>query len=569
MKLNRLISYVLCISIVGSNFSLNAYAGAAQVSTDEAAYAKLDYYGKITDLSVVKGVSLNGVNEFTDYGEYSKVTNMSSDLEPDLNDDSVTWNISGDNDKKRLYYECVPTDLSSVMMPWTFDISYKLNGVPTDADKLKGKSGLVDIEIKATPNEDIPDYYKNNMVLQIMSLSDMEKTYSIEAPGAQIQSMGTYKAVVFFILPGEEKTVNIRIGTDSFESSGIEMAMIPGTLDTLDKIKQIKEVKDKVQDSFDSINDSLNSLLTTFKSMGSNLSNLKTGVNSLNKIINEMTNSEDEINDNTIKLIEEMSIFSKDISNMIPYFSKASQCISDTNNNINNIVSAMSELRNQTDNYNNCLSKLKRDLIRLQEILDDSKDLNDDVSDALDDISDDLNRLRKTKTDFKDCLDEINDLSQNSSKNLSQIEDVLNYTLNTSSDPGTIAMANQALSSIKSMKKALNGFESINDSLQDVLDYADDLNKDLQDTMDIGQDYLSLANDAANDAGNILNVSKKLTDNLKTTLDITDRFIENIESLNNAANNYYTDSLNMVDDMKELITKAVTLIQQPCRTLRA
>ncbi len=552
MKLNRLISYALCVSIIGSTFSLNAYADKAQVSTDEAAYAKLDYYGKITDLSVVKGVSLNGINNFTDYGEYSKVTNMSSDLQPEINDDSVTWNIPGENDKKRFYYECVPKDLSSVNMPWTFDISYKLNGVPTDADKLKGASGLVDIEIKATPNENMPDYYKNNIVLQIMSLSDMEKTLSVEAPGAQIQSMGTYKAVVFFVLPGEEKTVNIRIGTDSFETDGVEMAMIPGTLDTLDKIKQIKEVKDKVQDSFDSINDSLNSVLTTFKNMGSSLSNLKNGINSLNNIINNMTNSEDEINGNTDELIEKMSILSSEISNTIPYFSKASQCINDTNNDVNNIVDTMSELKNQAQDYRDCLNKLKRDLARLQKILDKSQDLNDDASDAIDDLSDDLNRLRKTKRDFKNSLDKLSDLGQDSSDNLSDIESAIEKALGISSDSNINNVGNQSLSIIKKLKKAISGFDDMNDGLKDFLDYADDLNKDLQDILDIGTDYLKLANNAADNAENIAEATKKITDNLKKSADIADRLMENVETLNETANNYYTDSLDMVDDMKEL-----------------
>ena len=36
---------------------------------------------------------------------------------------------------------------------WTFDVSYKLNGVEADASKLAGASGLVEVNVKATPNE--------------------------------------------------------------------------------------------------------------------------------------------------------------------------------------------------------------------------------------------------------------------------------------------------------------------------------------------------------------------------------------------------------------------------------
>ena len=40
-----------------------------------------------------------------------------------------------------------------MVLPWDFDVSYKLNGVPTDGDKLAGAGGLIEINVKATPND--------------------------------------------------------------------------------------------------------------------------------------------------------------------------------------------------------------------------------------------------------------------------------------------------------------------------------------------------------------------------------------------------------------------------------
>lgn len=60
------------------------------VSTDEAVYVNLNYYGALADMRIVKGVSLNGETSFTDYGNYSKVYNMSTYDEPKIASGAVS-----------------------------------------------------------------------------------------------------------------------------------------------------------------------------------------------------------------------------------------------------------------------------------------------------------------------------------------------------------------------------------------------------------------------------------------------------------------------------------------------
>lgn len=70
------------------------------------------------------------------------------------------------------------------------------------------------MDIHAVPNTYASDYYKNNMMLVCATGIDMSKALSIDAPGAQIQSFGTYKLVMFMGLPGEENTFTVRIGLE-------------------------------------------------------------------------------------------------------------------------------------------------------------------------------------------------------------------------------------------------------------------------------------------------------------------------------------------------------------------
>ena len=62
-----LISAVLCQTAF-----LPVLAAEPTVSVDETMYVNLDPYGHQETVNVVKGVTTNGVKQFTDYGNYSK-----------------------------------------------------------------------------------------------------------------------------------------------------------------------------------------------------------------------------------------------------------------------------------------------------------------------------------------------------------------------------------------------------------------------------------------------------------------------------------------------------------------
>ena len=234
---------MLCTNAGGG---LPVYGAEAAVDVDETMYVNLDYYGRLDKINVVKGCSLNGLTDFTDYGTYLDVTNMSNQAVPVLGDGSVTWNFP-QAQKERFYYKCA-LDKDQITLPWEFDVSYKLNGVPSNGDQLAGASGLVEIHIKADPNDHAREYYRNNMMLMVAVPVDMGKCYSVEAEGSQTQNLGETTAVVFTALPGEEGDYTVRIGTDSFETTGVIMAMMPGTVEDLEHIKDLKEAKDTWQD---------------------------------------------------------------------------------------------------------------------------------------------------------------------------------------------------------------------------------------------------------------------------------------------------------------------------------
>ncbi|MCD8000886.1 MAG: hypothetical protein LUH21_27110 [Clostridiales bacterium] len=375
----RITAAALISSMLGMSMAGSALAGPPAVAADEALYVNLDHYGNRVDSSVVKGVSLNGLRTFTDYGNYKDVTNMSNYAEPVINGDSVTWQLP-ENSKERFYYEC-QLDNDEVVLPWDFDVSYKLNGIPKEAKDLVHANGLVEMEVHCIPNKNAREYYRNNMLLQVATMVNMEDVNAVEAPGSQTQALGTYKVVIFAAVPGEEKTFHIGISTTDFESMGLIMMMIPGTLDQMSEITDIKEVKDTVGDSTDKLLDGMNEILDTLDRISGGMNVAQAGLEDLQKARAGFDASKDEITANADNSLDSLEAVNEKISQLAPDINTNKQSLDEINTRINAIVKTLRSSGNDFFDLAGKLSDLEDSLGDLRNDLNSSN--RDEILDHL------------------------------------------------------------------------------------------------------------------------------------------------------------------------------------------
>ncbi len=352
------------------------YAAAPQVSVDEAMYVTLDYYGAIKEESVVKGCSLNGVTDINDYGTYESVTNMSSYDKPKMDKNGVRFSLKDQDPLSRFYFNC-KLKKGTVELPWKFDISYKLNGVPSTPEKIAGAAGLIEINISAAPNPKAKEYHKNNILLQVATLINMEEAYSLDAPGSQLQSMGTYKAVVFAALPGEEIDFTVRIGTDCFESQGVTMMMIPGTMQQLQDIKDLKEAKDKLKNSGDAVYFAMNDILSTMESMENGLVQLQTGTTGAEEARSTFSAGRDQMEAYSDKALTDLTAVNTQLKEMIPYFETAKKMNDELIGDIGGMLSSMEDLEDPLKDTKSAVINMNAELSSLQTML---KSLNTQIA---------------------------------------------------------------------------------------------------------------------------------------------------------------------------------------------
>lgn len=355
--------------------SVPVYGAPAGADIDETMYVNLDHYGKTTKVNVVKGVNLNGLGKITDYGNYINVENMSTSDAPVLGDGSVTWNLP-EGQKGRFYYKCT-MDNEQVVLPWDFDVSYKLNGVPTDGDKLAGANGLIEINVKATPNDNADLYYRNNMMLMVTVPVDMSKCYSVDADGAQIQSLGSTTAAVFSALPGEEGDYTVRIGTDSFETTGVIMAMAPGTIDDLNHIKDLKEAKDTWKDAGDALYDSLEQMAKSVESMRDGINQVQSGVSSAESARQKWSVNKDSILAGNDQTLESLTALSQQLETLVPHLQTAKDTAETVHNSMGDIVNTMGDMQ----------QPLRKMYDRLRNISTTSQSLGGQLDDVREDMA--------------------------------------------------------------------------------------------------------------------------------------------------------------------------------------
>ncbi|HCS67321.1 MAG TPA: hypothetical protein DIW34_03705, partial [Oribacterium sp.] len=349
-------AYTVLASCLTTNIlvaPMTAYAGAATADVDETMYLNLDYYGNVSDANVVKGIDFNGTSSYTDFGDYLKITNMTDEQRPEIKNGSVTFE-KNKNGKFFFQGELKP---DSVKAPWTFDITYKLNGVVTDADKIAGASGLVEMDIDCTPNKSVSKYMQDNMMLFVAIPVDIQKCYSVDAPESQTMTLGQYTGVVFTALPGQEGHFQVRLGTDKFESIGVIFAMTPGTVGALNKIKDIKDIKDDFRDD-------TNAMLDDFDDMLDDVTNVSAQLKITNKILEELQSGKNKIHSNAQVIFDGNDVAIQDLRDLNGTLEplnedlKTSQwMVYDINQNLNTLDSDLMDSSSKLKSLN---TKLKR-----------------------------------------------------------------------------------------------------------------------------------------------------------------------------------------------------------------
>ena len=546
-----------------------AQAAAPTIQTDEAVYINLDYYGTPENTRIVKGVSLNGHTEFTDYGNYSDVYNMSTLDEPTLSDGEVSWALSDDG-FQRFYYECVPDSSTSIQLPWNFDVSYKLNGVPVEAEKCAGADGLIEMNIHAMPNDAAGEYYKNNMMLVCATGIDMSKALSIDAPGAQVQSIGTYKIVMFMGLPGEESTFTVRIGSNSFESMGLVLFMAPATLSSLDILSDMRDIKDRLGSSGDSLYEGLSSMLESMQSMQSGLGALSSGISGINAVRKQLIADRGTIDPQIDAALSSLETLAGKTDSLIPELNSMKTTVTTLGATINSMLGTVQSTTEDVNSYQQLLKDLDATLSNLDDLVSDLQNASGDdllhilqLQNAVENIKRDVKTLQTHLGTLREKVEALN-------SQISALQIILdNSGLSEPLYSLLSSLLNNASGSLSAIKQSIRALEDILSDTNGLLGTTDSILSNLDEINDVLNDYDGLPQD-------LIGEGKELTVLADQTLERVHQLIADIPALSASLDEITKTTNSAADKCSDLmvtLTKTLTsaneLLQSATDNLRS
>lgn len=357
-QLLRVGSCALSALMVLGSIPAAAIGDGVTATYDEAYYAMTDYYGNLTDGSVVKSYRTNGIATLSDYGEYDEVINLTDGTVPARNGGMTTFRLDEKALPGTFYFEGKTTKPFQ-QLPWTISMSYTLNGVPTKAEDLAGQAGVVEIRLDIVPNGRASEYARNNYTLEAMAIFNQDDILSLEAPGAQVQLIGNLRAVLFLGLPGEECHYTIRVGSEDFAFGGMTFLMVPATLSQLEEIAKLSERKDDLEDNYNKLSGSIDSLLDAMTAMTGSLNASANGLEQLNKARGIFSDGKGVIYSGTDALREDLSNLADVLEPVEGQIEALSKTISDSKSTLRSMTNTVSDLKDDLKDVESALRDLE------------------------------------------------------------------------------------------------------------------------------------------------------------------------------------------------------------------
>ena len=361
--LRRVLPCLLAGTLLLSSVPVLAVDDGVEPTYDEAYYAMTDYYGNLTEGSVVKSYTVNGASSLTDYGDYDEIVNLTDDRVPTSAAGGNVFSFDGDA-PEHFYFEG-KTAQPFEDLPWTLSVHYTLNGVAAKAEDLAGKTGVVEIQIDAIPNENASEYAKRNYTLEAMAIFNQDDILSLEAPGAQVQLIGNLRAVLFLGLPGEECHYTIRVGSNAFSFGGMTFLMVPATLSQLQEIATLSQRKDDLEENYEKLSQGIDALLDSLGGISSGLYSAANGLDQLNAARETLSQNSGTLSWQADAVLGDLNALNSSLATLPGHLDRGKKLLSNTEKDVKALNAALTEARDELEDIQVDVKALKTDLARI------------------------------------------------------------------------------------------------------------------------------------------------------------------------------------------------------------
>jgi len=273
-KNRRIIKTFSMILVIA--FAFTPAISNAQTLKDETIYVALDYDGAVSSIDVVNRLySPSNDEDLVDFGQYITINNLIGDSVPSILGNEIKWKNTPDHDYGFYYQGEILKDL-----PYTFEITYYLNGEIKTAEKIAGQSGNIKIQIVAEQNMKCPAEVRSGLMAQIALNLDLDKTKNIVNENATKVIAGKMMTLSYTILEGSDATFKLSFDAEDFEMSGMNIALLRGEISIPDNIQ---DSLDEIETGFDDMAEGMDEIVDGTSQLKDGLDDVTYGARKINK----------------------------------------------------------------------------------------------------------------------------------------------------------------------------------------------------------------------------------------------------------------------------------------------
>jgi putative membrane protein len=467
MKVKKTIFMIIAVILSFGVFSAPALASS---SKSETVYAALKYDGSVENIYVVNQL----VGEYTDYGEYTDIKNLSTLSAPEISGDKITFPDS--EVEGGLYYQ----GTMQGEIPYIFEFRYYLNNTEVQAQQLAGASGRLRMDISGEINDKCDERVREGYMAQITMAFDLQRTGNIVSEEASTVAAGNTLNVSYMILPGKSEEYTLEADIHDFEMSGINITLLKGTL------AGFKDTINETEDGFDD-------MLTGANDMVDGTTELKDGASSLADAIGRLKSG-----------------------------------ISDISSGGDDYISGMENYQTGLEDYIDGTKDIASGSAEVRAGLDDLSANSAGVAEGISDISDGFDALSSSTTDLRSLALSLSSSSDPSVQALAQ--GTLQTLDNMDALSGSLGSASGGLDNFASgVQQTAAGYHEFDDGVKALSANGRKVMEGYKALKDGFGSYLSGIKSASKGIGKLYNSVKKLPGSIQELIDGQIEFRDGIE----------------------------------------
>ncbi len=363
-------------------------ANSTKAFKEEIIYVNVKQNGTVENIQSSNKIKNTTFNYYEDYGQFLSNGNLnitSNKGEILIKEDEEKALIPSLGEHNNFYYILtLNKDYYEKLLPFNVDINYVLNNKVVGYSELIGSSGILDMKITFTINEEAEEYFKTMFGAQIQIPFDSEKVEIIEAENA-LAKVVVAKTITlaYMAMPGQNLEIDLKLKVNDFAFEGLQATYQEFSL--LDLIDNFINLKDLDFSQIDDFKDGVETVLEEFSTAKIQLDQLFNGLGllteeSLSELLNRDNFSQldeliESLNSSSFKqgyTLPSQAIKYIGLSNRDEYVENYNILQNAVNNDIKNLTNSyynLTNLLNQIDNVINNLDTINNYKIEYQEFV--------------------------------------------------------------------------------------------------------------------------------------------------------------------------------------------------------